>query len=77
MAIWLRGPFKEVVSRLQTIHTERPDASTGEMRQAETDDQFSALGTFESGALFTMHTSWLGQGHKMNLALKSQEPRCD
>ena len=70
MAIWLCGPFKEVVSRLQTIHTERPDASTGEMRQVETDDQFSALGTFESGALFTMHTSWLGQGHKMNLGFE-------
>ena len=47
MAIWLCGPFKEVVSRLQTIHTERPDASTGEMRQVETDDQFSALGTLK------------------------------
>ena len=70
MAIWLCGPFKEVVSRLQTIHTERPDSSTGEMRQVETDDQFSALGTFESGALFTMHTSWLGQGHKMNLGFE-------
>ena len=70
MAIWLCGQFKEVAARLQTIHKQRPDAVTGEMKEVETDDQFSAIGTFESGALFTMHTSWLGQGHKMNLGFE-------
>ena len=67
MAIWLCGPIREVASRLQTVHHQRPDMNTGEMKQVETDDQFSAIGTFHSGALFTLHTSWLGQGHKMQL----------
>ncbi len=70
MAIWLCGPLRDVVARLQTVHTQRPDAQTGEMRPVETDDQYSALGTFQSGALFTLHTSWLGQGHKMNLGFE-------
>ncbi len=70
MAIWLCGPLRDVVARLQTVHAQRPDAQTGEMRLVETDDQYSALGTFQSGALFTLHTSWLGQGHKMNLGFE-------
>ena len=70
MAIWLCGPIREVASRLQTVHHQRPDMNTGEMKQVETDDQFSAIGTFESGALFTLHTSWLGQGHKMQLGFE-------
>ena len=70
MAIWLCGPIREVASRLQTVHHQRPDMNTGEMKQVETDDQFSAIGTFDSGALFTLHTSWLGQGHKMQLGFE-------
>ena len=70
MAIWLCGPIREVASRLQTVHHQRPDMNTGEMKQVETDDQFSAIGTFVSGALFTLHTSWLGQGHKMQLGFE-------
>ena len=70
MAIWLCGPIREVASRLQTVHHRRPDMNTGEMKQVETDDQFSAIGTFDSGALFTLHTSWLGQGHKMQLGFE-------
>ena len=70
MAIWLCGPIREVASRLQTVHHQRPDMNTGDMKQVETDDQFSAIGTFESGALFTLHTSWLGQGHKMQLGFE-------
>ncbi|MEC8711133.1 MAG: Gfo/Idh/MocA family oxidoreductase [Pseudomonadota bacterium] len=70
MAIWLCGPIREVASRLQTVHHQRPDMNTGEMKQVETDDQFSAIGTFDRGALFTLHTSWLGQGHKMQLGFE-------
>ena len=70
MAIWLCGSFKEVSARLQTVHTQRPHPETGEMLPVETDDQYSAIGTFENGGLFTMHTSWLGQGHKMNLGFE-------
>ena len=70
MAIWLCGPLKEVAARLQTVHQHRPDAETGEMKEVETDDQYSAIGTFQNGAMFTMHTSWLGQGHKMNLGFE-------
>ena len=70
MAIWLCGNFKEVSARLQTVHTQRPHPETGKMLAVETDDQFSAIGTFENGGLFTMHTSWLGQGHKMNLGFE-------
>ena len=70
MAIWLCGPLKEVSARLQTVHPQRPDATTGEMKAVETDDQYSAIGTFDNGGLFTMHTSWLGQGHKMQLAFE-------
>ncbi len=70
MAMWLCGGLKEVVARLQTVHKHRPDAATGEMLKVETDDQYSAIGTFENGAMFTMHTSWLGQGHKMNLGFE-------
>lgn len=40
------------------------------MKEVETDDQYSAIGTFQNGAMFTMHTSWLGQGHKMNLGFE-------
>lgn len=69
MAIWLCGPMAEVSARLQTVHTERPDGE-GRMQAVETDDQFSAIGTFANGALFTLHTSWLGQGHKMNLGFE-------
>ena len=69
MAIWLCGGLKEVAARLQTVHKTRPDGS-GERKAVETDDHFSAIGTFESGAMFTMHTSWLGQGHKMNLGFE-------
>ena len=60
----------EVSARLQTVHKMRPDATTGEMKEVETDDQYSAIGTFASGAMFTMHTSWIGQGHKMNLGFE-------
>jgi len=70
MAIWLCGPMKEVSARLQTVHKARPDAETGAMKAVETDDQFSAIGEFASGALFTLHTSWIGQGHKMNLGFE-------
>ncbi|MEC7141739.1 MAG: Gfo/Idh/MocA family oxidoreductase, partial [Pseudomonadota bacterium] len=70
MAIWLCGPIREVASRLQTVHHQRPDMNTGQMKQVETDDQFSAIGTFDRGALFTLHTSWLGQGHKMQLGFE-------
>ena len=70
MAIWLCGNIKEVSARLQTVHPQRPHPETGEMLAVETDDQFSAIGTFENGGLFTMHTSWLGQGHKMNLGFE-------
>ena len=70
MAIWLCGNFKEVSARLQTVHKQRPHPETGDMLDVETDDQYSAIGTFENGALFTMHTSWLGQGHKMNLGFE-------
>ena len=70
MAIWLCGPLKEVAARLQTVHTTRPDPETGERKVVEADDQYSAIGTFDNGAMFTMHTSWLGQGHKMNLGFE-------
>ena len=70
MAIWLCGPMQDVAARLQTVHQQRPDATTGEMLNVETDDQYSAIGTFKNGALFTLHTSWLGQGHKMNLGFE-------
>lgn len=70
MLIWLCGPIKTVVSKLQTVHKQRPDAKTGEMKAVETDDHFSAIGTLASGGLFTLHTSWLGQGHKMNLGFE-------
>lgn len=70
MAIWLCGKIKEVSARLQTVHAKRPDPETGEMREVEVDDQYSAIGEFENGGLFTMHTSWLGQGHKMNLGFE-------
>lgn len=70
MAIWLCGPMKEVAARLQTVHKQRPHADSGEMLAVETDDHYSAIGTFENGAMFTMHTSWLGQGHKMNLGFE-------
>jgi len=69
MAIWLCGPLRDVAARLQTVHGQRPGAD-GEMLAVETDDQYSAIGTFKSGAMFTMHTSWLGQGHKMNLGFE-------
>ncbi len=70
MAIWLCGKMKEVSARLQTVYDKRPDAETGEMLPVEVDDQYSAIGTFENGGLFTMHTSWMGQGHKMNLGFE-------
>lgn len=69
MAMWLCGPLKEVAARLQTVHKTRPDG-TGARLDVETDDHYSAIGTFDSGAMFTMHTSWLGQGHKMNLGFE-------
>ncbi|MEM6388444.1 MAG: Gfo/Idh/MocA family oxidoreductase [Pseudomonadota bacterium] len=69
MAIWLCGPLRDVAARLQTVHGQRPGPD-GEMLAVETDDHFSAIGSFESGAMFTMHTSWLGQGHKMNLGFE-------
>jgi len=71
MAIWLCGSMKEVVARLQTIYKDRPDpANPGKTLPVETDDHYSAIGTFENGALFTLHTSWMGQGHKMNLGFE-------
>lgn len=70
MAMWLCGPISEVAARLQTVHGSRPDPKTGVMKTVETDDQFSAIGTFSSGAMFTLHTSWVGQGHKMNLGFE-------
>jgi len=62
--------MKEVSARLQTVYDKRPDANSGEMLPVEVDDHYSAIGTFESGAMFTMHTSWMGQGHKMNLGFE-------
>ncbi|MGR3466482.1 MAG: Gfo/Idh/MocA family protein, partial [Shimia sp.] len=68
MAIWLCGPLRDVVAKVQTVHTERPGPE-GPL-SVETDDQYSAIGTFQTGAMFTLHTSWLGQGHKMNLGFE-------
>ncbi|MGR3492512.1 MAG: Gfo/Idh/MocA family protein, partial [Shimia sp.] len=68
MAIWLCGALQDVVARVQTVHKSRPGPDGPQ--EVETDDQYSAIGTFTSGALFTLHTSWLGQGHKMNLGFE-------
>ena len=70
MAMWLCGPLKEVAATTHIVFPTRKDAETGEDRTVETDDMFSAIGRFESGALFTLHTSWMGQGHKMHLAFE-------
>lgn len=70
MAMWLCGGIKDLAANVQTVYKERPDAASGEMKTVETDDQFSTIGTFSNGALFTMHTSWVCQGHKMNLAFE-------
>ena len=70
MAIWLCGPLSEVAARLQTVHKKRPDPETGALKDVETDDHYSAIGTFSNGAMFTLHTSWIGMGHKMNLGFE-------
>lgn len=64
LARWLVGDIDSVMGQLKTFVDERPVEGTDETRPVTTDDEYSALVNFESGAMGIMEGSRVATGHK-------------
>lgn len=64
LARWLVGDIESVMGTLKTFVDERPVEGTDEMRPVTTDDEYSALVDFASGATGVMEGSRVATGHK-------------
>ncbi|WP_101295862.1 Gfo/Idh/MocA family protein [Halegenticoccus soli] len=64
LARWLVGDIDSVMGNLETFVDKRPVEGSDEMRPVTTDDEFSALVSFESGAMGVMEGSRVATGHK-------------
>ncbi|RQH02657.1 Gfo/Idh/MocA family protein [Natrarchaeobius oligotrophus] len=63
LARWLAGPIESVSGQLTTTVDERPVAGTDERRTVTTDDAYSALVRFSSGARGVFDGSRVATGH--------------
>lgn len=67
MAEYLLGPLAGVFGSLATVHTQRPDPATGEMRTVENEDIAQVLLRFSRGCAGTMEISRIATGRKCGL----------
>lgn len=67
MAEFLLGPMASVYGSLTTVHTHRPDPTTGESREVENEDIAQVLLKFARGTAGTMEISRVGTGRKCGL----------
>ena len=70
MAHVLIGPIAKVNARLTTVHTQRREPSSGQMRPVENEDTASALVEFASGLNGTFDISRVATGYKCGLAFR-------
>ena len=64
LARWLVGDIERVTGHLETFVTERPAPDGDETRPVTTDDEYSALATFENGPTGVFEASRVAPGHK-------------
>lgn len=67
MVHFLLGPLERVYGKLTTIHKERPDPQSGEMRKVENEDIAQVLLQFDSGTPGTLEISRIATGKKCGL----------
>lgn len=67
MAEYLLGPMSSVFGTLATVHPQRTDPSSGELRDVENEDIAQVLTRFEKGPVGTMEISRVGTGKKCGL----------
>lgn len=70
MAEYVVGPIASVFGSLSTVHTERPDAESGEMHTVENEDIAQVLLSFENGITGTMEISRIATGRKCGLCFE-------
>ena len=70
MAEFLLGPIDSVLGSLTTVHNQRPDPVTGQMRVVENDDIAQALIVFEQGCPGTVDISRVATGRKCGLTFE-------
>ena len=70
MAEFLLGPIDSVLGSLTTVHNQRTDPVTGQMRVVENDDIAQALIVFEQGCPGTMDISRVATGRKCGLTFE-------
>ena len=67
MAEYLLGPMTAVLGSLTTVHPNRPDPVTGELRAVENEDIAQVLTRFSRGCTGTMEISRVATGKKCGL----------
>ena len=67
MAEYLLGPMTAVLGSLTTVHPNRPDPVTGELRAVENEDIAQVLTRFSRGCAGTMEVSRVATGKKCGL----------
>jgi predicted dehydrogenase len=70
MSEYILGPIASVFGALTTVHKERPDATSGEMRAVENEDIAQVLMSFELGVTGTMEISRIATGRKCGLCFE-------
>jgi predicted dehydrogenase len=70
MAEYLLGPIATVFGSLITVHKERPDPASGNMRTVENEDIAQILLTFDRGCPGTMEISRIATGRKCGLTFE-------
>lgn len=67
MAEFLLGPMQSVYASLTTVHSHRPDPTTGSQREVENEDIAQVLVKFSQGSAGTMEISRVATGKKCGL----------
>ena len=70
MAEFLLGPIHSVFGKLSVVHTQRPDAVDGRLRNVENEDIAQVLLEFASGCSGTMEISRIATGKKCGLTFE-------
>ena len=70
MAEYLLGPIASVMGSMTTVHRQRPDPGSGDMRNVENEDIAQALLRFTRGCTGTMDISRIATGKKCGLTFE-------
>ncbi len=70
MAEYLLGPIASVMGSMTTVHRQRPEPASGEMRNVENEDIAQALVRFARGCTGTMDISRIATGKKCGLTFE-------